>query len=122
MLSYLLRQEIDLTQKRDQAGDEARTWIGRAKRAYKHGRSDLGAEAKARALDAKAEHDQLQAELDTVKLKLADIRRQAKVRDETESILRAEMMVEAFRLRGILPEEPIPDVDSFEKPDPLVDP
>ena len=109
MLSYLLKQEMELTQARDRAAESARSWVKRARAAYTHGEPELGAEAKARALEVKSEHDQLQLQLDSVKLKLADVRRQSKMRDETEAILRAEMLVEAFRLRGILPEESAPD-------------
>ena len=109
MLAYLLKQEMEVTAERDAAATSARAWVKRAKAAYTHGEQELGAEAKARALEEKTKYDRLQSQLDSIKLKLAHLRRQSKTRDETESILRAEMMVDTFRLRGILPDEPVSD-------------
>lgn len=103
--AYLVKEENRLEEELETARSQAQKWVKRSKLAFKKGELELGREAKERALQAKQTFDSTKQELTTVKLKKADLRRRNAVTDETETIIRAEVLVEQFRMMGISPEE-----------------
>ena len=103
--AYLVKEENRLEEELEAARADVQKWVKRSKLAFKKGESELGREAKERAIQAKQAFDSMQQELTTIKLKKADLRRRNAFTDESEAIIHAEVLVEQFRMMGISPEE-----------------
>jgi hypothetical protein len=104
-MAVLVFYEKKALERLDTAREELALWVERGKLAARKGRPILARQAKARALEAKAELDRAQADLNGLQAKKKALRSGRPAGPSGAETIRAETLVEQFRMRGLAPEE-----------------
>ena len=104
-LAILIRREHSAQAKRETVLDDLELWVERGKLAKAKGELDLARQALERALTAKTSLEAVDLELETIRMAKDVLKRNARKPDESEAVIRAEVLVEQFRMQGLAPEE-----------------
>lgn len=104
-MAVLVFYEKKALERLDKAREELALWVERGKLAARKGRPILARQAKSRALEAKAELDRAQADLNGLQAKKRALRSGRPAGPSGAETIRAETLVEQFRMRGLAPEE-----------------
>ncbi|MBN1946387.1 MAG: hypothetical protein JW797_11975 [Bradymonadales bacterium] len=103
-MTYLISREKEAQKQLEEAREAVLQWVKRGKLAIEADLPELVPEAKARAIEAKQKFDAVQAELDRLALEKAAMVHRRPGPDH-EATIRAETLVEQFRMQGFSPEE-----------------
>jgi hypothetical protein len=103
-MAILIRREKLANERIEKATGDLALWVRRGKLAKEKGKLDMARQAMDRAIEAKRILDKAQFELETLQMDKDVLKSGAQMPDD-ESVIRAEVLVEQFRMQGFAPEE-----------------